>query len=161
MLNNYINFLNKVFSQIHKLSIDVSDLEIDHIAYTANSSEEYEKLKLELLKLGKMVGEDTIKGRRISVIKLHRILPYQSRTIPGLELIEPTIDKPTPSGLDHIEFVVPTGLSLFKDKYPDVNWNLESFGRAEYPHLKIYGVPVKFHELNIFDTITQQRTNKS
>lgn len=160
MFEQYEAFLDHVFADIEKMGIDVSHFDLDHIAYTANSGEEYNKLKEEMLLTGQLVGEDIIGGRRVSVVKLNQELKYRTRHIPGFELIEPAEGKPTLSRLDHIEFVVPTGLTNLKSQYPLVPWNTESMDRPEYPHLKVYGLAVKFHELSIFDTIEKQHSTR-
>jgi predicted metalloenzyme YecM len=156
MLDNYKEFLDQVFADIAQVGIDVSHFELDHIAYTTSSKTEYEELRSKVLKLGELVGEDLVGNRRVGVIKLNQPLLYENRLIPGFELIEPVDGVSTESRLDHIEFVVPQGNNELIKQYPEVSWNTSSMTRLEYPHLKVNGLKVKFHELSIFDTIEHQ-----
>lgn len=156
MFKHYQDFLDQVFLEIDKMGIDVSRFELDHIAYTAATKDEYEILREEILQMGKLVGEDIVDGRRVGVVRLNKELAYKERQILGVELIEPVADKSKESRLDHIEFVIPVGFTTLMDLYPNVSWDISSMNRAEYPHLKVKGLQVKFHELSIFDTIEKQ-----
>ena len=119
-----------------------------------------QKYPSQILKFGEVRGEDLVGGRRVGVVKLDRPLIYKDKLIPGFELIEPIEGVPTESRLDHIEFVVPEGNDELMKRYPEVGWDTISLNRPEYPHLKIKGVKVKFHELSIFDTIEHQNRRK-
>jgi predicted metalloenzyme YecM len=160
MLNNYNEFVGQVIQDINDIGIDISNYELDHIAYTASTKAEYEELRSQILKLGELTGEDLVGGRRVGVMKLNKPLVYEGRLIPGFELIEPVEGVLTESHLDHIEFVVPEGNAELMKKYPEVRWDISSLNRPEYPHLKVKGVKVKFHELSIFDTIEHQNRRK-
>lgn len=156
MFEQYEAFLDHVFADIEKMGIDVSHFDLDHIAYTASTKDEYETLRAEILEMGKLVGEDLVGGRRVGVVRLNTDLKYKERNIPGIELIEPVQDKPTESRLDHIEFVTPMGFKNLMETYPNIPWDMSSMDRPEYPHLKVKGLQIKFHELSIFDTIEKQ-----
>jgi len=161
MLDNYQGFLDQVFSDIARTGIDVSRFELDHVAYTASSKDEYKELRRQALELGKLCGEDLVGGQRVGVIKLDNPLIYKDRRIPGFELIEPVEGLATQSRLDHIEFVVPEGNEQLMREYPQALWNVSSLKRPEYPHLKVDGLNVKFHELDIFDTIKSQHRKRA
>jgi len=160
MLNNYSEFVGQVIQDINEIGINISNYELDHIAYTVSTKAEYEELRSQILKLGELTGEDLVGGRRVGVVKLDRPLIYKEKLIPGFELIEPVEGVSTESCLDHIEFVVPEGNEELMKKYPEVQWDTTSLNRPEYPHLKVEGIKVKFHELSIFDTIEHQNRRK-
>lgn len=160
MFKHYQTFLDNVFLEIENMGIDVSHFALDHIAYTASTKDEYENLRAEMLQMGELAGEDLVGGRRVGVVHLNKELVYKERRIPGVELIEPTADKPTESRLDHIEFVIPMGCKSLMDLYPHLPWDISSMNRPEYPHLKVKGLKVKFHELSIFDTIEKQHSRR-
>lgn len=160
MFDNYKQFLSDVFRELATTGIEHTNLEIDHIAYTAGSTEEYESLRPRLIGMGKLIAEDLVTGRRVGIVLLNEPLEYENKKIPGVELIEPILNVPTESRLDHIEFVIPMGFERFMHTYPHVRWDTSSMSRQEYPHLKIQGVRAKFHELSIFETIERQKRNK-
>jgi predicted metalloenzyme YecM len=160
MFNQYKQFLVETFQQLQDLSIPFENLTIDHIAYTAGSKKEYEKLKPLFIGMGRLVAEDIVGGRRVSVVRLNEPLIYENRKIPGAELIEPIADSQTISRIDHIEMIIPMGFKQFMKSLPSITWDTSSMTRAEYPHLKVKGLRVKFHELSIFDTIERQKRSK-
>jgi len=148
ILLKYTDFLDKIFKKINEYGIDVFKFEMDHLAYTASSKEEYEKLKTEFTKLGELKSENLVGGRRVGVYKLFKKLPYKNFLISALELLEPENGKKVFSGLEHAEFVIDTGFEEFINKYPNLPWNTSHIKRAEFPRLKLdlgNGLEIKFH----------------
>ena len=45
ILNNLTPFLDRIFANLKKQNIDVSNFELDHIAYQASSNDDYDNLK--------------------------------------------------------------------------------------------------------------------
>ena len=71
MFDNYKQFLSNVFSELVAIGIEHTNLEIDHIAYTAGSTEEYESLRPGLMDMGKLIAEDLVSGRRVGIVLLN------------------------------------------------------------------------------------------
>ncbi|WKZ30679.1 MAG: VOC family protein [Candidatus Dojkabacteria bacterium] len=88
--SGYQSFLDKVFSGLRDMGIDVSDMEIDHIAYQTASSLEYDELKPELLKDTTLIREVIVNGRRVGVFKFNTAITYNSQKVEAIELIEPS-----------------------------------------------------------------------
>lgn len=159
MFDNYQEFISEVLDGVRGLGIDISGLEMDHIAKTTATKAEYNELRPQLLLLGEMVAEDLVGGRRVGIVRLKEPLEHENLRIPGVELIEPVNDGDTESDFHHAEFVIPEGFEAMMAKYPDVKWEKSTMNRPEYPHLCVKGFPkVKFHEVNIFDTVERQKS---
>lgn len=82
ILGSYQDFLDRLFVEIDKSSVDVSGYELDHMAYQAELDEEYDKLSPEFVELGKMVAETIVSGRRVGIFMLRKPFKYKKRLIP-------------------------------------------------------------------------------
>jgi len=71
VLDNYTKFVEGILNKIKEFGIDVSDLNMDHIGYQASSNEDYDNLKKEFDKIGALVSEKIVGGRRVGIYKLH------------------------------------------------------------------------------------------
>ena len=154
---DYLGFLNSFIEKIEEIGIDVSGLEMDHVAYRASSKEEYETLKTEFLKEGYLIDEADVEGRRVVIYKLHQPIKFRNYLIPALELIEPKAGQNVKSGLEHAEFVLKVPFSEFMDKYPDLPWDTTTMDRKDFPHLKLKldeNMVVKFHPKSILEMKT-------
>ena len=85
---NYTTFLDSFFSEIRKIGLDITGLDLDHIAYQASSKDDYDRILLDFKNLGILVSEEIIGDRRVAVVKLDEPLIYKNYSIPALELIE-------------------------------------------------------------------------
>jgi predicted metalloenzyme YecM len=140
-------FLDSLFEQISNVGLDVSGLLLDHVAYQASSSKDYDQVKDNFSNLGKIVSEEVIGGRRVSVFELKKPLSYKNYQIPVLELIEPKESQICESALQHAEFVYENPFEELIKKYPNVDWDTSSMYRIQFAHLKINfdnGLTLKF-----------------
>jgi len=156
---NYIAFLNSFFEQLANVSLDISGLPLDHIAYQASSEEDYESKLPEFLKLGELVSEEIIGGRRVAVIRLDKPLSYKDYEIPALELIEPKDGQRCESDLQHAEFVVDKPFEKYIEQYPEINWDTNSMHRDEFSHLKLNfdnGLTLKFLQMPILELLAKK-----
>ena len=154
---DYPGFLNRFIEKIEEKGIDVSGLEMDHIAYRASSKEEYEMMKTEFMKEGDLVDDAIVDGRRVAIYKLRHPIYFRNYLIPALELIEPKAGQNVKSGLEHAEFVLKVPFSEFMDKYPDLPWDTTTMDRKDFPHLKLKldeNMVVKFHPKSILEMKT-------
>lgn len=156
LLDNYIQFLDNVFKKLNELGIDVSGLNLDHIAYQASDEEDYQKLLLEFIRLGELKHEGAVGSKRIAVIKLLEELKYKEYTIPVVELVQPDPEISTPSDWQHFEFVIEESYQDFISKYPKVNWNDKKINREIFPMLILpigEFVEVRFHQETILKMV--------
>jgi len=56
ILDNYKNFLDLLLQRIQEKGIDISKYNLDHIAYQAESNENYDRLKPQFLEIGKEIS---------------------------------------------------------------------------------------------------------
>jgi len=154
ILDNYEQFLDSLLKNVATQGIDVSDLEMDHIAYQASSKEDYESLKPEFDKISELIREFVVGGRHVSVYMLNTPLTFRNYIIRAIELIEPKEGVINPSALEHAEFVIKEDFDSFMKKYPNLDWDTSSKDRVDYAHLKLKltdQTQVKFHRKNIWE----------
>ena len=128
-------FLSELLSEIGGVGIDVEGLKVDHIAYSASSSDEYEKLLPGFLKNGELVQEAIITNRRVAVVKLHKAVYWDGQTIEVVELIEPVHGEKSISGWEHAEFLADDYDEILQ-KYPDLSWNTKHKDRDNFSRIK-------------------------
>src|SRR5262245_29489861 len=116
------NFLQDFIKEINAIGIDVSGLQIDHIAYSTANSSEYDNLVTLFKKRGALMGEPIIGGRRVGVFKFNEPLSWEGHAINSMELIEPKTGEETISGWEHAEFLVDDYDEVL-GLYPKLNWN--------------------------------------
>ena len=95
------------------------------------------KYKIELLKLGKLVREVIIGGRRVSVFRLTKPLKYKDYSISALELVEPKSGEKPLSGFEHAEFTISGPFEDIVKKYPNLPWDTTNIERPDFPRLKL------------------------
>lgn len=156
LLDQIDSFLNKFFESISETGIDIQNLYLDHIAYQASSSEDYNNQSQYFMKFSKLISEKIVDGRRVGIFKLHEEITYIDRLIPIIELIEPKPDQNLESGWQHAEFVLNCTYEDFIKNYPNIEWDLSSIDREEFSHLKLHfenGLTVKFHLETILEAV--------
>lgn len=145
-MNQIKSFLDDLFKEINNIGIDVSNLMVDHVAYSTASAEEYERLLPEYLKIGDLIKEAIISNRRVAIIKLKSAIKYKGSSINAIEVIEPIKDVPSLSGWEHAEFLVTDYDEILK-KYPNMTWNTAHKDRKNFSRIKLAlpnGMEVKF-----------------
>jgi predicted metalloenzyme YecM len=162
ILDNYREFLDKLIGDIEAQGIDVSGLELDHFGYQCSSDEDYDKLKPEFEKLGKLVSENVVGGRRVGIYELNSPLEYNGRKIPAVELIAPKAGQVCPSALEHAEFVIKESFEEFMKRYSDVDWLDSEINQPTFPMLKLKLsdlTQVKFHYEPVLEIVGKEKKN--
>ena len=131
----HVEFLDRLMKELDDLGIDLSGAIVDHIAYQANSAEDYNTLKPKFEKIGELIKEPLVGGRRVGVFKIFTPLKYKDQEIKAIELIEPVDGQVCRSALEHAEFLLPVTLEEFIEKYPNINLNKDAINRKEFPML--------------------------
>lgn len=148
ILDNYKDFLDKLLQNIEVKGVDVSKYNLDHFGYQCSSNEDYDKLKPELEKTGKLISENIVGGRRVGIFKLNEPTEYKNWKIQAVELVAPKEGQECPSALEHAEFVIDTDFNSFVKKYPNLNWDLTAISQPTFPMVKLKlsdYTQVKFH----------------
>jgi predicted metalloenzyme YecM len=157
---NYSTFLDSFFEQTQRIGLDIGGLPLDHIAYQASSSEDYERLLPEFSALGELMSEEIIGERRVAVFKLNEPIRYKEYSIPALELIEPRAGQQCESAFQHAEFVINHPFETYILKYPNIKWDTSSMHRDEFSHLKFNfenGLTLKFLLKPILELVGNKR----
>jgi len=150
-------FLDKIFPLIHNLGIDTTNLTLDHIAYQASSSKDYENLRAKWTQRYELAGENIVGGRRVLNIRLDKPFIYKTYQFEFVELIEPKPEQIVPSAWEHIEMTVDCSLEDFMKRYSKLDWNTKSLDREDFPMITLRlneNMQVKFprhgvlHEIN-------------
>lgn len=159
-MKNYQQFLNTFFEQIAKTNLNVSSLNLDHIAYQASSTADYDQLKPDFIKLGEEVSEEIIGGRRVAIFKLLQPIKFRHYTIPAIELIEPKEGQDCKSEFQHAEFVLNQPFEQYIEEHPQITWDISSMNRAEFAHLKLNfdnGLTLKFLHQPVLEVVINKK----
>lgn len=162
VLDQITEFLHKFTNEVEKLGIDTSSYNLDHVAYQASSTNDYESLKPTFEKLGNLVHEAVVGGRRVAVFRLKNQINYDGNKIIALEIIEPKEKQVCESGWEHAEFVIEESYEDLMTRYPDLKWDTTSADRPIYSHLKLRladNMQLKFHKMDILETIKMEESN--
>ena len=147
-------FLDELLKQIEDVGIDVVNLKIDHIAFSASSSQEYDELLPKYLEEGVLVKEAIISDRRVAIIKLNSPVKYKHYTFNVIELIEPISGEKAISGWEHAEFLVKNYDEILI-KYPNLSWNTSHKDRENFSRIKLTlpnGMEVKFLDTPVLES---------
>lgn len=158
-MDKYQIFLNSFFEEIAKVGLNIDGLNLDHIAYQASTSEDYDQKKPQFSNLGTEISEEIIGGRRVAVYELFEPIRYKDYVIPALELIEPKPDQDYSSDFQHAEFVTAQPFETYIEQYPTINWDTSSMSRDEFSHLKINfenGLTLKFLHTPILELLKRK-----
>ena len=82
-------FLNKIFSFVEELGIDVSGLKIDHMGLRYSDPKKVDQLSQELNQVGTKLSEAVVNGRKIYNFKLDTPITFKDFSIPCIELPYP------------------------------------------------------------------------
>jgi hypothetical protein len=153
-------FLDEFLKRLGEAGIDISDLEIDHVAYKAETTEEYERLKPEFLNIGKQVHENMVRERKVGIFELNTPIKYKEYLIPAVELIAPRPDEIIKPGWEHAEIVLKNGYEDFMGKYPDLNWDTSVMNSDLFSMIKLKlgdDMQAKFHLMPILQIIQKEK----
>jgi len=154
--DNLQAFIDTKTKQLMDLTLDVSNMELDHFGYQTSSKEDYDTKTLEVSTIAERKSENIVGGRRVGIYKLNEPYKYKGFTILGFELVEPRDGQVTASRLDHLEFVLPVSFEDYIASNPQVDWDTRAMNRPEFAKLVVNfedGTSVKFHLKNIFEEI--------
>lgn len=156
LIADAIKYLDEFTKKVEQTGIDVSNLNLDHVAYQASSTKDYENKKPEFEEIANYTHEAIVNGRKVGVFGLEKPIDYKGNTIVALELIEPTKGQVCESAWEHAEYVLNETYRDFIAKYPDLDWITSSIERNVYSHLKLRldeDTQLKFHMHDILETI--------
>ena len=145
---NFNQFLDRIFENLKKDNIDISNYELDHICYRVSTIEKYDILKNIISSYWILLAENIISGRNISTFKLDRPIIYKNRKIHLLEIPSPKKGSHYDDWFEHVEFVINCSFDDFMNKYSDINFITKDINKKVNPDIKIKydNYSVKFHK---------------
>lgn len=151
LLGSALPFLEKLFHQLAKDGIAVSDYEMDHICYRVASESRYEALKQQLLGMSSLLGETMIGGRPIATFRLAAPIRFRDREVWVLELPAPKPGSPYPEGYEHVEFVIDGSFEDFMGRYPQLTFQTKAMQKPVNADIQLEydGFGVKFHRQSL------------
>lgn len=159
MQDNYTSLIDNVYSQLEALGVETAKFVIDHIAYQASSSLDYQEKLEQALELGELISESIVGGRRVAIIKLHEPFSYRQQQIHVIEVVEPKQDQHVASAWEHVEFTTAMSLEGLVEKYPELAWDKGAMDRNEFPMLILKlesGIKAKFPKRGVLAELERQ-----
>ncbi len=166
--------MDRVFSYVDELRIDVSQLFIDHAGLRFRSAFDVIRIREQLRKVcigNEPLSKANVNGRKIYNFELQQPLVYAGREISCVELPESKIPHIYPQdGWEHVEFVLPsegdTKASIeraFRDRFPHIeHYRTDApkvaASKDRYPNPAVVlekeiGLTIKFHPRSLKDVI--------
>lgn len=150
----YSQFLDRFFKALEEKGVDVLSLNLDHLAFRTQDLKLFEDLKKEASSLGERVHENYLSGNQVLIFKLSQPWQYKERKIGALELIGPNEKINYPTGFEHAEFTIKEDFKEFAGKYPNLNWDMSSCERKDFPMIKLplaEFMQVKFNHVPVLE----------
>lgn len=158
LLENAVPFIENVLLNIEKISVNVSNYELDHVCYRVETQERYAELKKALFDYGELLTEAKVGDRLISTFKLKNPIIYQNRKIWCFELPSPKKGSYYKEGYEHVEFVIDSNFEDFMQKYSGINFDTHSMTKKINPDISINfdNCSAKFHLASLENVIKNQ-----
>jgi len=157
--------IDLALSNLETVGIDISNREIDHLAYRCTSNGEFRKIREQMLtNYGNLLAENIIRNRPIPIFKLVDPIQYRGYEVPCLEIMAPAEgDREYKRKLEHLEIVIDDmPLVKFASQYPNIKFNTENLSNKNNPELVLTfsnDANVKFHPIPIEKVIKQVKSS--
>jgi len=157
-----VTFLNTIFQKLKWYQIDIQGSILDHICYRVTTTERYEVMKKELLKIGTLLVESQISNRPIATFRLEGALVFENRNIHILELPAPKPNNAYKEGFEHIEFVISDDFETFMNRHAHCDFDIKDIKKAINPDIRLsFGeMSVKFHHQSLEEIIEWEKANQ-
>lgn len=148
-------FLDKIFNNLNSDLLNVSNYDLDHVCYRAETEETYTKTKNLFSNYGNLIAENVIRGRRIAIFKLNDPLVYKEYRIFCIEVSSPRRDIHFKEGFEHAEFVIQESFNDFLKKYSKIEFNKEAMSKEINPEIirQYEDCAVKFHKGSLLSVV--------
>ena len=157
------NFLNNLFIELAANKIDLeSHWDIDHLCYRADTLENYNALKEQFTKFGKLLIASDVNGREISTYELFTPVQFKGWRIDLIELPAPKKGKVTAEGFEHVEVVVDVAFEELIKKYNKLSLDTNGLKKGFNKELEVcLGTHnLKFHHLSLLSVINVEKNTK-
>jgi hypothetical protein len=152
-------FIADQIDHLDHLGILAHIIEIDHVCYRVADMDTYDQQKSALSEAGKLLTESIVNGRPIAVYRLQTPLQIGHYTVSLFELPAPKPGRHYNNGYEHIEAVVSSDLSDFKNMFPRITFATDNMHSAVNPDIQISspsGV-IKFHNQSLAEVIAAEQ----
>ncbi|MBN1618049.1 VOC family protein [Candidatus Dojkabacteria bacterium] len=159
LIDSYKDFLEKFFQAFNAAGINLDNLDLDHLGYQTSSSEDYEKIKSELLSISLLGEETTFNDRRIGIFILNNPIQYNDFSIDIIEVIEPEKGENRESDWEHVEFTTKDMIETLIELYPNLDWDKSALHRDRFQMLKLKlsnGLRIKFPRKGLKSQMTDK-----
>eukprot|EP00041_Stephanoeca_diplocostata_P009555 m.148016 g.148016 ORF g.148016 m.148016 type:complete len:201 (+) comp17787_c0_seq1:284-886(+) len=145
-----------------RYGISVSGMELDHVCFRCDSTQEYLEKRSALAPFGEKIIESMIGGRPISTFLLHTPIIVGDFQISCIELPHPKPGKSHSHGLEHAEFVLGVtegrpkqSILDFIDKHQLVQFDTRALKKELNPDVSVsVGTSsAKFHERPLYKVV--------
>lgn len=164
IIGDWNNFLDTIFDDLDRLNIDITQFELDHIAYRSTTNDSFTQVGEKLEMIAKRINRNTIRNRFIDIYEFDTPLIYKGRVIKFIELTAPAEGDVFNEGLEHVEFIInKISLDDFVKKHKDLNWNLNAINREVGADIGIglkSGYGAKFKTMSMPEIIRLESENK-
>ena len=153
------NFLRKLFQFKTVEILKLDDLFMDHICFRTGSEEEYQDIKTQFQKIGKLLVASEIGGREISTFKLNTPIIFGKHEIELIEVPAPKPGKNYVSGYEHAEFVIKESFQDYIDNYSEIDFDTSSCNKTHNPELRVKlakNISIKLHHQSLEDVIKEE-----
>jgi len=175
-------FLDRIAADLEGMGVSgYLDCTPDHVCWRTETLEEYSNLVAALRaseQLCNLLVESEIGGRQIATFELKEGIPVleSKHSITVVEIPAPKEGSPYATGLEHVEFVLPTDLESIKpvndethrfqlqrwmEKHPNLDWSTKAMDKSINPDisLKLDSVgSVKFHLVPLAQVIEYEKS---
>lgn len=160
------HFLNKVAHALTRKGMDFDKLNPDHICYRVDSLDRYYGWSYKLRPISKLLSNNNINGRPISVFKLKKPIIYAKKKIYVFELPAPKLlltreQMRYTEGFEHVEFVIDVPFGDFVNQYPHVNFDLTNANKPINPGISLHfdkgRINLKFHLKSLEEIIKTEQ----
>jgi predicted metalloenzyme YecM len=156
-------FVKSLIAELGQVGIDIGKNTIDHLCYKPETYAEYEKLKMELEKVGELLAEAIINKRPIATYELFTPLIINGFAIPLIELAAPKPGVIKKSHFEHFEVVLKDeSLIEFKQKHRALDWDSSKIQDIYNPDItvKLNSGLVKFHPESLKVVIARENARR-
>ena len=180
LLPPFVSAITSQLSTYH--NIDTTPFHLDHACFRCSTVAEYDAVKSEMYEARQtLLVEGIIGGRPISTYALHPPIICGDRLVDTLEVPAPKFGSPYASGLEHVEFVIPSevtcpvnnegeheaALRCFVASHPSVEFDTRALEKRCNPDvsmaLSLGGggakLTVKFHLMALRDVVEYEKAN--
>ncbi len=159
IIGDYGTFVSGLSQKLYTVGINISSMELSHIAYRTETIEEYEVLRDQIAAYCIGNVENVWNGRPISKLLLREPLVLKGGfEVSLIELIPPVHQRHYPMGMEHIGVVIGKTFEKFKEQHKEIITGQQDQGPFCYPVYITFenNTTVKFYRYSLKDVVEKE-----